>query len=860
MGIPWLGPPLLSLLLAPLPGAAAQERVPEARPGDTVRVVPGALYAAGSFHEWLFGAHYRAVWTTPVRVPVLDLSRFAGGLTPVGAHTGSQTTSLRLKGADGRTYQFRSVFKRPTRRLPPRLQNSVVANMIQDGASASHPYGALVVDRLLSAVGVLHPEPHLFVMPDDPRLGQFRSEFAGLLGILEERPNEADDEGRGGFGRALKVIGPERLFERIDRGSEDRVDARAFLVSRLMDILIGDRDRHRDNWRWALLDDRGPVRWWIPVSRDHDEAFVRADGALIHVAKLYYPQLVSFGPEYDRTLNLNWHAREVDRRFLAGLDRTAWDSAATFVRARLSDRVILDAVEALPPEIFALQGEWFASALRARRDALGEEARRYYELLAREVDLRGTDDAEVAVVRRTGPHTVDVLIRPREGRLPPLVSRRFDDRETHELRINLWGGADSAFVGGSGRAGTRIRVIGGHGRDELVDGSLHGRVRFYDSGRHTRSVLGPGSTLDRRRFEEWVGSDLDRYPPRDWGSWTRPFPWLFTTADVGVFTGLEVAHTRYGFRAFPYRTDLRLRAGWASEAGAAKVAFEGAFRRENSDVSVRVQGHASGIEILKYFGQGNATTRTGPEDFFKVDFDDLAAELDVVFEPRSGLELHAGPAVRYSSTEVEPGRFIASIADTLYGAGAFGSIAGVVGFEYSGGDRSGVPWRGWRVSAETRAHPGVWSADRGFVTLDWEGRVYAGRTDSVHVSPTLALRLGGRSTWGTIPFQELASIGGRENLRGWDTNRFTGRHAVWAGAEVRWPLGGFSFMLPSDFGFFASADVGRVVVDGASPGGWHLGTGGGVWIAPAAPGNTLSVGYLRGGERGAWYAGYGFAF
>ncbi len=91
---------------------------------DTV-VVPGISYGAGSLRRFLMGAHYRDLWTTPIRVEMLDLQRFAGGLTPVRAHAGSQTTSLRFHGADGRTYQFRSVFKTPTARLPQSLSVSL---------------------------------------------------------------------------------------------------------------------------------------------------------------------------------------------------------------------------------------------------------------------------------------------------------------------------------------------------------------------------------------------------------------------------------------------------------------------------------------------------------------------------------------------------------------------------------------------------------------------------------------------------------------------------------------------------------------------------------------------------------------
>ena len=48
----------------------------------------GERYRAGAFHRLVLGRHYRDLWTTPIEVEVLDLSTFAGGLTPLSANLG----------------------------------------------------------------------------------------------------------------------------------------------------------------------------------------------------------------------------------------------------------------------------------------------------------------------------------------------------------------------------------------------------------------------------------------------------------------------------------------------------------------------------------------------------------------------------------------------------------------------------------------------------------------------------------------------------------------------------------------------------------------------------------------------------
>ena len=162
-----------ALLLLPTAALAAQR--------ETARVVAGEQYRESSLHEFLFGSSYRDLWTTPVRVPVLDPDTL-GGLRPTERGGGNQTISLRFRAGNGREYAFRLAAKRPGQSMPPDLQNTVVHDIVQDQISSTNPAGALMVDPLLDAVGVLHVEPGLFVMPDHPFLGEFRAQFGGSWG------------------------------------------------------------------------------------------------------------------------------------------------------------------------------------------------------------------------------------------------------------------------------------------------------------------------------------------------------------------------------------------------------------------------------------------------------------------------------------------------------------------------------------------------------------------------------------------------------------------------------------------------------------------------------------------------------
>ncbi len=107
---------------------AGQVRSPANR--DSVTVTAGPQYASGALHRLLLGTDYRALWTASMRVELLDLASFAGGLTPLRRGGGFQTRSLRFRGEDGREYAFRSVDKDPSAILPAELRETLVDRLV----------------------------------------------------------------------------------------------------------------------------------------------------------------------------------------------------------------------------------------------------------------------------------------------------------------------------------------------------------------------------------------------------------------------------------------------------------------------------------------------------------------------------------------------------------------------------------------------------------------------------------------------------------------------------------------------------------------------------------------------------------
>ena len=336
-----------------------------------------------------------------------------------------------------------------------------------------------------------------------------------------------------GFENVEKIYDWDEVWPRmLDESPKDRVDSRAYLRARLLDMFIGDWDRHQRQWSWARVRGQDLLQ---PFPEDRDQAFAKFDGALMAIARLGQPRFVNFESKYPEVLGLNWAARFMDRRVLGDLDAAAWDEAVREVQEALSDDVLDEAVRRMPPEYYRIVGPRMLAKLRDRRARLPEFARRYYGThrarsggLGHEPGGRRGHPEERG---RVGPgHALRARARrARPG--SPYFRRLFRPSETREIRIFLQGGDDRAVSHPpSCDSPIEVRVVGDGGND-VADDSQGGGTHFYDAEGKNQLVEGPGSADSDKPFVPVV--DYLGDPLLDWGSATGPVAWVSALPDVG---------------------------------------------------------------------------------------------------------------------------------------------------------------------------------------------------------------------------------------------------------------------------------------------------------------------------------------
>lgn len=861
---------------------AAQQGTP------TVTVVAGEQYAAGPVKRFFLGDNWRDVWTTPLQVRVLDLATFAGGLTPEEQGGGNQSITLHMVDAQDREWIFRSIDKHPGPKLPPELRGAPAGAVLEDQISALQPGSHFMIPGLLDAVGILHLDPELYVMPDDPRLGEFRETFAGMLGEIEEIPNEGPDDTPGWAG-STKIKGSEEFLNDLEESADFQLDTREYASARLIDFLVGDPDRGTDQWRFAVYGEEGSYVY-RPIPRDRDWAFVRGDGQIAKIARGFYPKLTIFEADFPDVTAMTFSSFLLDRWLLTELTRADLQEIAAATQRALTDDVIAAAVRNLPPEYYEAIGAEVTADLIARRDLLGEVAMAYYAWLAEAVDVRATDERDHAVVDQRADGTVHVRIARLQEETAARgngstaaaawFERTFVPAETNEVRIHLHGDDDHALVTGTGGP-IVVRIIGGGGDDVLEDRS--GAARFYDDRGDNEFIAPNGTSIDTKSWEDPQTPEGFRAGPGwapSFGSKASMFSPAFDYGDAaGVVVGVGPTFTRYGFRHLPYEWRVGARLLYATRSGGFGVSVAGDYRFENSPLALTLDARASQFDSFRFYGFGNDTPKLDPAaTLFLHDRAFIRPALTWHIGPRPGQPgwnaeaedgegdgtmqftperrdatvgtFSIGPALQWSRPDAPVGsplgdEELSALRSTTYG-GALATLA------LGRTDRDAAPRRGYRMQAEASMYPLSSGASDAFGAVGGQLNGFVPLLGQTH----LAMRVGGERVFGDAPVFEAAFIGGRESLRGFRSQRFAGDGAVFGGLELRMPLDTVEFIFNGELGVFGLADAGRVWFDG-SPGGWHSAVGAGAWFS--AFDKAISVAWAK-GEESRLYAWWGLPF
>jgi len=829
---------------------------------DSTRVIAaGEQYKANFLQRRLYGEHYRDTWAANIVAPYLDLSTYAGGLTPIKMGGGKQTTSLQLQGKDGNVYQFRSINKDPSTLLPQGLVKTFAEDFLQDQISSSNPYGNLVIPEMAKKIGIYYVNPLLVYMPNSRLLGPYLQQVGGKLGTIEARPDEDVSDFKS-FGNAENAISTRKLYEKLKEDNDNEVDQKMFLKARLFDMLINDWDRHDDQWRWAeFKKDKGSI--YRPIPRDHDQAFAKYDGLIPQLVSKIAPGIEHFGFEIKSVKKLGTAARNLDRNFLNKLNLNDWISVATEIQSRLTDQTIETSVKRMPPEAFKVSGREIIEKLKARKAQLADVAREYYFLLSEEVRIVGSDKKEyVHIVSKEDETTVLVQKINNKSELENTVyNRTFARNETKEIQIFALDGKDSIVVTGD-KPKIKIRIVGGDGRDIIVDNSEKSSgkaIAYYDSKKEN-------SVKNDYNIRQHLSSDpyIHFYEP-NWFNYDAlvPTPSIDYNADDAFFFGGSVSKIHYGFRKQPYSSIQTLFANFAPKTQAYSIRYQRIFYslfKRNNDLVFQTAYNGPKY-TFNYFGEGNSSPNVGDEiDYFRVRTKNF--NISIAYQKRftEAFRIGIGPGYEHFWVEKQENKYLTSIdfsdKEDIDNPSRFVTLNTYANVNYV--DHNLFPTRGVRWFNSAKYYSEIQGRRLDFAQLKTSISFYG--TPNFDFPVTLALNIGAATNIGNYKFFQANSLGSNTYLRGYRNNRFSGRSHLYNNTELRLTISNLrNYFLTGTYGIFGFFDSGRVFSDNPEKGTWHTGYGPGLWISFYNK-FLMSAGYGRSKEGGYFTISNGFSF
>lgn len=796
-------------------------------------VIAGKEYAAGKWKRFQWGNDYRNEWTVPVKVPVLNLDSAFGGLTPVELGGGRQTKSLHLKDPTGRRYVLRTVNKTYTGALPEIARGTFVEKIANDQVATNHPYAALSVPMMASAAGIFHTNPMLVFVTPSERLGEYNKLFANTLCLLEERPDKTQT-GQESFGHPVDIESSEKMVKEVTEDNDRLVDQNFYLKTRLFDIFLGDWGRHIDNWRWAEFDS-GNKTFYKPVPKDRDQAYAKFEGFLLNTIKMAtgLKQLQSFSDHIKNIAWYNYPAMEIDRRFTNGLERKAWIDSARAIQRYLADEVIVAAVHQMPAPVVALSGQEIISNLKKRRDDLVKYAEQYYSFLSRKVDIPGSSKNEAFIIKRLNNDSTIIAVykvnKKGQKDSSPIYQRTFLNKETSEIRLYGINGNDSYNLTGQVEKGITIRLIGGPGKDTIVDhsrvnGSSH-KTRYYDN--KLNKLTASFETKVRINDTTYVYPfDEDyQYDSRGYSVFPGLSPYYRFYIGVGF---KEVVH---GWREKPFKKRLRYGINYSISENSWSPYINWTFPHLFSTWNLNINGGYDGTRRSNFYGVGNETQKQSLDEKYHI----LRTEnfygnisLDKYFGTYHNFKMLLG----YDGIRVipQPQKFLdkqnSMVDNTVFSFKHFGSVA--LSYSYSRLNNKVLPTKGSVIVTSVELSQNLQEKGNHFTRYTGSGNFYIkfGNAFSVAINPGFATMNG------TSEFYQLNTIGGNLTVRGYRRNRFYGKTVVYDQNELRWIPNVKSYLFNGKAGLAAVYDIGKVWQPLQKSDKWHHGYGAGIIISP----------------------------
>ncbi len=806
-------------------------------------------------YRFLWGDHYREVYNTRIEVPVLLLDTIHGGLTPLKEGGGQQSRSIRFINEDENEYTLRALRKSPSQYIQAdllptsyvgdRINNTLPERLVKDYFTTSHPYAKFALDNFAEALDLPHIKPDIYYVPRQPALDIHNDEYGDELYELQAHAG-SENKSFAQFEKPQEILSSFDLLEELRENPQASVDESEYIKARLFDMLIGDWDRHQDNWRWAEYEENGE-KLYVPIPRDRDQSFSKYDGPLIRLIKLAVPNLrkmQTFDEDIDSVEWFNWSGYPLDLQILFKSNWEQWEEQVELIQNTISDEQIEAAFAELPAAAQDQSIEEIKQKLKGRRGNLMDIAREYYEHMHEFTVITGTDEDEnFKITRKEDGNTEIVQISEGEE----IFRKTYNSEETEDIWIYGMAGEDTFSVTGSGDDLVRIRTLGGPGKD-VYDFQNKRKVKLYDFKSSESEILQPGS---RKLLVDSYEINNFYYKKFKYSTF-KAMPYVNFETDAGFTLGAEAVWTKYGLVNNPFQTQHELLANYYFATNGFSLRYDGEFAHlfNNWNFGITARYNSPNY-TLNYFGSGSESQYYSNEvdkDFNRIRIEKWHFSPSLIWRNDAGSVFDFRTMIESIKVKYEQDIYLGQllspendIFDRQLYAGAEAN------YRFYSKNNAAYPSLGSNVRVTTGYKK----------SIDGTGNEFAYLEPSVSFNyplipsgyAVIASKLGGEVIFGDdYEIYHAATIGGNRSLRGYRNHRFNGKQAFYHSTDLRTALGIWeNSFVPFVYGVTAGFDYGRVWTPGEDSEQWHNNYGGSFWVS-AGLALTGNIGLYHGGD------------
>jgi hypothetical protein len=813
------------------------------------QVYKDELINKSNIYNSLWGKHYRDEYGIPVTAKIALLDTLYGGLRVIRAGGGHQTRSLRLEDKDGRTYNMRALKKSAVqflqtviikdKQIENDFVNTIPEDLILDFYTAAHPYGAFTIPKLATAAGVLHTKPQLYYVPKQFALGSFNEDYGDELYMIVERPDKAFTGEI--FNYPDKVESTDDLLAKLRKNEKYQLNEKAYIRARVFDMLIGDWDRHSDQWRFSQHNNKDGSVTFDPIPRDRDQVYSKFDGGLFGIARAVFSvarQFQVYDQELKHTKWFNSAGVKLDHTLIQNFGKEAWLEEAKRIQNNVTDQVIENAFKDLPKEVQNETASQIVQQLKGRRDNIVQIASDYYDYFAKLQIVTGTDKDDYFEITRLPEGQTNIKsYRIKKGEKSTLMlDHTYNANETNEIWIYGLDDADVFEVRGKGSNPISIRIIGGQNNDtyKIANGR---KIKVYDHKSKKNTVEEKGGATFR--FTDNYNFNTYDYK-KQIQSVNLLLPAFGYNPDDGFKIGVSNVFTVNGFQRNPFSQQHSIALGYYFATNSFDVKYQGEFANIFGNWNFLLGGHFKNPNFSEnFFGFGNESVNPDYEsdlgkDYNRVRIGGYGASIGIKKDSPYGSVFQFKAAFQGIEVEDTPNRYISDstpspteLEETKYFATAEGT------YQYKSYDNKVNPTRGMDFTLVAGGTQNVEESDDVFGYVNPRLVFYSALSKNRKL--VLKTNLRGQFNIGNnFQFYQGAQLGSDTGLRAYRDERFTGRSAAVGGADLRYSFNKFkTALLPVQIGIFGGYDVGRVWVPNDTSNVLHSSYGGGLWINSA---------------------------